>query len=313
MKKISICIPTYNGERYIGKSIESVLNQTINDFELIVSNDCSLDSTLKLVQDYYNNPQLRLVENEYRLGLVGNWNRCIELASGEYIFIFHQDDLMEFNNVERKAIMLDQNPKVGLVFSNIYLVDEQGQTLGGHWNPTVLPSIDTVFSGKEFLRLLLSEGNLVPCQAVAVRSSCYQELGAFDPRLRYTPDLEMWLRIALHYNVGYIAEPLVRVRRHSGQESNHFLGMASEVQEVWRAFEILFSEQLSYIPEPEKMYDLALSHLQKWVSLSLWQSLRQGKVAGAIMFSKALLDVIIQKQRGLGGMLSRSSLHSKRL
>ncbi len=297
MSEISICVPTYNGGSFVGAALASIVSQTLADFELIVSDDCSYDDTPQVVRAI-RDPRLVWKPNDRRLGLVGNWNRCIDLASNEYVNIFHQDDVMSPANLERKARVLDENQQVGFVFSNIVTLDSNGTAVGGHWNP-VLPNSDTVFSGPDFLRLTLTYGNLVPCQTVMARSQCFRRYGNFDSRLHYTPDLEMWLRLALHYDVAYIAEPLVGLRRHPNQESARFLAQAVEVVEVWRCFQIIFTEHRGEVPELESMFNAGLEHLQKWTAMFLRRALAERNFSSAVSFSSLLFRFARARQRGV--------------
>lgn len=299
VNKISVSIPTFNGADFLPAALESILTQTERNFELIISDDCSSDKTLQVVRSIQDE-RLQVFENQEWLGLVENWNRCIALSSGEYIYIFHQDDVMHPANLEQKLAVLEENPDVGFVFSNIVSIDPNGTVIGGHWNPG-LPKANVIYSGKDFLQKMLIHGNIVPCQAVMIRSSTLQKVGEFDPRLRYTPDFEMWLRLCLHANVGYIAQPLVSLRRHPQQESRHYLGRLQEVDEVWRAFQILFSEQREDIPEAERMYRLAITHLQNWVGMFFRQSVRQGHMVLALSFARSLVRFSLIKRRGLPG------------
>jgi glycosyltransferase involved in cell wall biosynthesis len=289
MSRISICIPTYNGEPYIELALQSVLQQTFKDFELIVIDDESTDATYERVAAISDH-RLRLEKNSTRLGLVENWNRCIHLASGEYLCIFHQDDLMEPNNIQKKVELLNSNPSVGLVFSQIKCIDSVGEVLGVHEN-IFLHNNDSIIEGFDFFRYLLIDGNFVSCPSVMVRTDLYNKWGGFDPRLMYTPDFEMWLRLALHTSIAYLSDPLVYWRRHSNQESNHYLGMYQEIKEVFRAFQIVFSEQRAYISEPEKLYMLAINHLRGWTLMFMRQSIRRGEFKQTIQFLKTLFEI----------------------
>ena len=112
--KVSVCIPSHNGADFLPQAIESVLAQTFTDFELVVVDDSSDDASVAIARSF-DDPRLRLHANPARLGLVGNWNRCVELARGEYIYLFHQDDVMEPDNLARKSSFLDEHPSAGFV------------------------------------------------------------------------------------------------------------------------------------------------------------------------------------------------------
>ena len=294
--KLSIGVPTYNGEAYIRQALQSILDQSFTDYELIVCDDCSIDHTREMVEAFHD-PRLRLVTNPQRLGLVGNWNRCLALSSGQYVQIFHQDDVMQPGMLQREVQALDRCPTAGYAFTNMALIDDKGCVIGGHWTP-ILPATDTTYPGIDFFSLLLREGNLVPCSSVMLRASCIEHHGAFDARLGYTPDLEMWLRQALHGDVAYVAGPLLQLRKHAGQESRHFIDSSKPVLEVQRAFQIIFNEQRKYIPRPKVMYASAITHLQRWSMMFLKGACRKGDVKAVISFTRLYLQYAVAHKMG---------------
>ena len=92
--KISVCIPTYNYAHYISFAVESVLNQQFTDFELIIVDDCSKDNTEEVVSRFLYDKRVSFEKNERNLGLVGNWNKCLSKARGEYIKFVFADDML---------------------------------------------------------------------------------------------------------------------------------------------------------------------------------------------------------------------------
>lgn len=222
--KVSVCIPVYNGEKYLRECIESVLSQTFTEFELVIVNDASTDSSKQLVQAY-RDPRIRYHENDANLGLVGNWNRCLQLSRGEYVCVFHQDDAMEAGNLERKVAALESDPQLGMVYSDAAIVDEHGRHSGEHWFNAVDPNVDFVRSGQSFFDLLLGNLNVVSCPTVLARRACYEQIGGFDTRLPFSVDMEMWMRIALFYDVAYLAAPLVQYRYHESNLTRRFVDL----------------------------------------------------------------------------------------
>src|SRR5262245_38069219 len=131
---VSVCIPTYNGSAFVAEAIRSVLDQSLSDLELIVVDDASTDTTVEVAGSFADQ-RLRLVTSRVNRGLVGNWNRCVELAGGRYLCIFHQDDVMLPDNLAAKAKLLEANPRVGFVHSNVLQVGPRGELLAGSWSP----------------------------------------------------------------------------------------------------------------------------------------------------------------------------------
>lgn len=217
--KVSVCIPVCNGEKFLRDAIVSVLNQTFTGFELIIVDDCSTDGSEGIVRSFADD-RLRFARNPERLGLVDNWNKCLELSRGDYVCIFHHDDVMMPANLQRKVAVMDAHPTVGLVFSQAQVIDEKG-------NPVRLFSGDQrlrngVLGGLNFFQQFFLEPNVICCPSVMVRTVCYENVGRFDKRLSFACDCEMWMRSCLFYDLAYIDEPLLKYREHDANESRKF-------------------------------------------------------------------------------------------
>ena len=219
-RAVSVCLPTYNGERFIKEALDSVIGQTYRDFELLVVDDGSTDRTLDIVQSL-SDPRIQLHRNPTRLGIPANWNRCLELAAGEFVCVFHQDDVMLPENLERKVQLLSADETVGFVHSAVEtLAEESAPSAFADWIEAATD--DTVWDGPEYFRTLLLNGNRVCAPTVLARRSALLEQGGFDPDLGFACDYAMWLRLCLTYRVGFLARPLVRYRWHGGNASHAY-------------------------------------------------------------------------------------------
>lgn len=249
--QLSVCIPTYNGAKYLGEAISSVLEQTLSDFELIIVDDCSTDNTEAVIRSFSDN-RIKYFKNPVRLGLVGNWNRCLELANGQYICIFHQDDVMMPDNLTEKIKILEEYPNVGLVHSNVLQIDPEGKLIQEGW--VVNPPSDHlgVSPGLKFFKTMLLGPNIVSCPSVVARRVCYERVGGFDARLPFTTDWEMWLRLALFYDIGYLPQPLVKYRWHENNETHNFLGVR-DLEHAHRAKMLVLEKYAEFIPDVEDL------------------------------------------------------------
>ena len=219
-RAVSICLPTYNGAEYVEEALRSILDQTYQDFELLIVDDGSTDATLDIVRSF-SDPRIRLHRNPERLGIPANWNRCLELAAGEFVCVFHQDDVMLPENLERKVRLLSADETLGFVHSGVEaLVDESAPSSFANWIEDAVE--DTLWGGLEYFRSLLLSGNRVCAPTVLARRSALLEQGGFDPDLGFACDYAMWLRLCLTYRVGFLARPLVRYRWHGGNASHAY-------------------------------------------------------------------------------------------
>lgn len=266
--KLSVCIPAYNGAQYLGAAIRSVLDQTFTDFELIVVDDCSSDGTEAVVGSF-SDSRITYIKNSYRHGLVGNWNKCIETARGEYICIFHQDDLMLPDNLAEKVAVLDRYPAVGFVYSNVFQVGPNEELISEWWYYKPHPSENGVHSGAKFFQQLLLGENIVCCPSVMVRSACYGKLGGFDARLPFTADWEMWLRLALWYDVYYLIKPLVKYRRHEANETLNFSGI-KEIEQAFQARALALEKAADRLPGAAQLRaDVINNHMRMAVDRAI--------------------------------------------
>lgn len=220
---VSIVIPVYNRPALVREAIDSALAE--RDVEVIVVDDCSTDDTRDVVASF-DDPRVSYVANETRQGLVGNWNRCLALARAPYVTVFHQDDVMHPENLARKAAFLDAHPSVGMVHSNVRQIGPAGEVLSRWWYAEPRPVDEGVHAGRDEFLALLRGVNRVCCPSVVWRRTWYETLGGFDARLPFTADWEMWMRLALFADVGYLNAALVDYRRHDANETEKFLGVA---------------------------------------------------------------------------------------
>jgi glycosyltransferase involved in cell wall biosynthesis len=223
---VSICIPTYNGTRWIEEAVQSALGQTFGDFELLVVDDASTDHTVERVRAL-GDPRVRVEINERNLGLVGNWNHCVRLARGEFVKFLFQDDLLYPECLERMLVPFRAQERVGMVFSRREVLlenpeDPRAQAWKAQYGDlhTQFERLESLNSGRELFEQYLRKGfrmNFVgEPTAVMVRRSCFDRVGLFNTRMHQGPDFEMWIRLMYFYDVGFLDEPLCAFRVHTG-------------------------------------------------------------------------------------------------
>lgn len=231
--RITVAIPTYNGARHLPEALGSVLAQGDELFDLVISDDRSEDETLDLVRSLAAD-RARVSVNSERLGLAGNWNRCVELASTPWVAVFHQDDVMGAGHLASHHAVLSgtrnfgglrkDRGELGLVCSRADAVDANGHRLP----PAIVEpgSLDRLPSDRLFppgeLLPALTLGNPIRCSAVTLSRKVHRSLGGFDPSYRYVLDWDFWLRVAFGFAVAWLAAPTVSFRWHAANESHRF-------------------------------------------------------------------------------------------
>jgi len=226
--QISICIPTYNGAKFIGESLESALCQTIADTEVLVVDDASRDDTVAIVEAFARkDPRVRLVVNSTNQGLVANWNRALDLACGEWIKYLFQDDLLDPTCVER---LLDAGLRrrcgvVGCLRDFIFA--EGTSSRDRHWYPMhremVARSFESGFLTPEGVAHAALErfgSNIFGEPTVAlIRRDVFEKVGRFDAALAQRCDGEFWIRAGLHCGIAMVLENLASFRVHPDSTS----------------------------------------------------------------------------------------------
>jgi glycosyltransferase involved in cell wall biosynthesis len=235
-----------------------------------------------LIAEAYARQDTRVsaVRNSKRLGLVGNFNRCIELTNGRYVCVWHQDDVMAPDNIEKKVALLEANPKVGFVHSNVLMIDDRGQVLSEHWESD--SRRDYVCGGREFFLKMIEPGrNYVCCPSVLARRECYDKLGNFRSELYFTCDWELWMRFSLYYEVGCLGAPLVHFRRHKSTESYRIEGTRCEIDQELMAKFLVLADHADRIPDAGKLKKHVIAGVSRGELLRARTDVAEGNMSEA--------------------------------
>jgi glycosyltransferase involved in cell wall biosynthesis len=229
---VSICLPTYNGRQFVEAAIASVVAQTYQQYELIISDDCSDDGTYEIVQQIaQDNNKIICWRNAERLGLFGNYNNCLARAGGDLIKPFAQDDLFEAVAIERMVRAFENEPGVVLVCAQKAAASTYAAGEGDQVEEPLPPGR---IGGKEaLLRCLKSYRNLIGEPVSVLFDARYKNL-AFDPAYCSLGDLDYWLRLLAHGDLFHICEPLVTFREHQGSVTSTLLKNMDWVLDFYR-------------------------------------------------------------------------------
>lgn len=196
---VSVIIPTYNREHLIGRAIQSVLNQTYQDFEIIVVDDASTDNTQEVVKSF-NDLRIRYIRHEKNRGGSAARNTGIRAARGEYIAFLDSDDEWLPEKLAEQIRVFHQDPECGVVYTDILVVYPDGCELQRR-----APKI----KGSMFHKLL--EANVVgTTSSVLVRRDCFDKVGLFNEELASCQDWDMWIRLARLFVFRKVNIPLVK-------------------------------------------------------------------------------------------------------
>lgn len=260
MPRASIIIPAYNHERYVGAAIESVLQQTFQDFEVIVIDDCSPDGTFAEIQRIQD-PRVVSRLHERNLGSTTSVEEALEGACGEFVGILNSDDRYLPEKLEQQIAFLDENPDHAAVFSLAVLIDENNRpvTDTDHRYYKVFRKPNR--SRQEWLNRFFYRGNCLCHPSILIRRACYERLGAYDRRFLQLPDLDMWVRICMTDAIHVIQHELVAFRVHADEKSESGDRADTRIRLAWEHAQILeryrdlrsIEELLGIFPEARKL------------------------------------------------------------
>ena len=203
---VSVILPAYNCEKYIGKAIQSVLQQTLTDFELIIINDGSTDKTETTILQF-NDPRITYLQNAENKGLIYTLNRAIELAKGNYIARMDSDDICLQERLSKQKDYLDKHPETTMVATTISFIDANGNDKG------IWP-LDRKMITPALIRNEMPFENCIAHPTIMIRADILKKL-KYNPRQVNIEDYDLWLRILNRgYVIGKINEPLLWYRVH---------------------------------------------------------------------------------------------------
>ena len=198
MVKVSVITPVYNAEKYISEAIESVLNQSYEDFEVIVIDDGSKDNTLSIIKKYNRKIRWKSQENKGQASAI---NEGIKMAKGEYVAYLDADDVCMPDRLEIQVKYLDERRNVGLVYSSFYQINSSGE-------------IQRFIRAHPYDDFVLLQEDYIARSTVMHRKKCLDEVGLFDESITGDDDWDMWIRVSEKFGIGYVEKPLVKYRVH---------------------------------------------------------------------------------------------------
>lgn len=209
-KLVSVCIPVYKSEDTIKSAIESVLVQTYKNIELIVVDNCSPDTTWQII-DSFDDPRIKKYRNDTNLGMLGNWNKCLEYVSGYYIHFLCGDDKISPDCIELKVKAMEQEEDIALAFSASDVVNESGKKL----MTRRFAKTDCVVDGVKLAKKSFVSGRNIYGEPsnVLFKTALLEKTGNFSEDTLYAAtEWDMWIKLSCSGKVAFIAKSLMIYR-----------------------------------------------------------------------------------------------------
>ncbi|UTC68203.1 MULTISPECIES: glycosyltransferase [unclassified Treponema] len=203
--EITVVIPTYNKADYISQTIESVLRQTYQNFEIVIIDDCSGDNTEDVVQKYQSD-KVRYFKHEKNWGPGATFNDGIQISRTEYVTLIASDDILLPNHLESVMYEFKNNASLEVIFARSEVIDENGDKQNKSGNFFCIEKF-------KLLNLLFYEGNLISSPGISLKKSMFNTIKPFNPSLIYTHDYDLNIRCLLYANVFFMNVPTILYRK----------------------------------------------------------------------------------------------------
>ena len=232
--QLSVIIPSYNHAKFIGEGIRSILAQSFQDFEIIITDDYSKDNSAEVIRQF-SDPRIKLKVFEKNKGFAVALNDAIRRSCGDLISVLGSDDFFLPGTFAKQLNFLRDHEDIAAVFGMPKIVDERGAPIEGGYREFTNPFSERVPSRKDWLRHFFSYGNCLCHPTLMIRRSVHNELGLYDSRLSNVADLDMWVRICMKHEIHVMRDELVARRI---LDNNRNLSAPTEGTEIRSAFEL---------------------------------------------------------------------------
>lgn len=328
---VSVCIPAFNAATTIGATLDSLLAQDYPRIEIVVSDNRSTDHTRAIVQSYADRG-VRYVRHErprpewandapdYVGGFL-NWEHALSCGKGEYLCLYHADDLFAADMISTEVDLMRRHPAAAAVFTMAQMIDGDGRPIHGAVISVPKPLRGKeIFEFPELLNGILQFKNFLAAPSVMLRASLLPSFGHFDERrCQSSADLEMWLRIARRYPIGVVPKPLLKYRVHERQWSARYSHMQTAKADFFVVMDNILNEpEVASLAGPESLnrYLVEKSIDEVLCSVHLLTSNRvdeaRSRLRNALGLSR-LRSSIIQPRRLLRLLVGYALLGSIRL
>ena len=225
--KISVYLTSYNKERYLPHAIESVLNQSLQPFEILIIDDCSTDNSIKIIKGYKSRypDKIKLIINKKNLGITKTRNLALKHCKGSVVTFLDGDDLFYKNKLLNEANILKSQNNTSAVYSNFNYIDKQGKILGSFSDDNHKPVIGNIFKETFLKDYNATSGNNYIYEMFY--KNCALDIGAYDEKIRLWEDWDFRIRMSKKYEYGYCININSAYRKlksglHNSNKESHY-------------------------------------------------------------------------------------------
>jgi len=264
-EKVTVAIPVYNGEDFIGETLKSIIAQTRKVDHVLICDNQSTDNTLQIVNKIKNEHpdiEFQIHKNEENLGHRKNFNKCMELCNSDYLLILSCDDILRPHTIEKEIKCFKENPKVALVAGKYDMIDENGTFIGNN-RKVDNPEDTVVFKKGEILEFIKKTASWVPQSMVLMKMKYIRQIGMFDDRYLGFDEL-YWPKVLQRFSFVILGEVMLDIRLHQKQDGS--LAYISKYEEEMKYLEA--RKALAYLESSKSRIKKIKKYLRRQVSNS---------------------------------------------
>ncbi len=254
MAKVSVYVPCYNYGHYLQNAVQSALSQDGVDVEVLIIDDASTDNTQEVAAALTRDSRVEYIRHSRNLGNIATYNEGIEWATGDYAVLLSADDLLTRGSLRRAADLLDSSPSVNFAYGHAIWWHPERRT------PKARERVRgwRIWSGEDWIRRRCVTGRSAIATVEAVtRTEAHRQFGGYNPDLRFSGDLELWLRLAAHGDVGYVRGADQAYYRIHSSSMWQTLDLVTSLRQDRLAFETAIGEQAYALRDPEGLLNAA--------------------------------------------------------
>lgn len=216
---VSVIVASYNHSEYLKERMDSLINQTYQNLEILVIDDCSTDGSLEVLRGYESHPKVKLIIREINGGWVNVSNQGVDVSKGEFIIFANCDDTCEPQMLERLVESIKKNPTAGIAYCRSKMIDQSGKLLGDDFliREKAFRNFcksDILVPKNIFSKFLLNSCVIPNLSAALFRKNCYIFSGRMTGLYKVCADWDLFFRVTQYYDIAYISEPLNSFRQH---------------------------------------------------------------------------------------------------
>jgi hypothetical protein len=262
-RSVSVVVPCYNYARYLRGCIDSVLGQADVDVRVLILDDASTDDSRRIADELAAaDPRVEVRSHAVNHGHISTYNEGMQWASGSYTLLLDPDDLLTPGALQRVCDLMEAHPEVGMVYGRPLVFRDDGPPP----HATDGPCRWAIWPGRDWFELRCrAAANCIYAPEVVVRTALLHQLGGFHAELPHTADFELWMRVALYADVGFIeGPPQAGYRDHPlGMHHQQFASELGDLSQIRAAFDLLFRNHGHVLADRSRLEDLARRSLAR--------------------------------------------------